>query len=183
MDTLVIGPGTPGDIDALARLYDDVNDHLAGKTDGPGWIKGVYPTREIAQDGVAQGTLFVARHGNRLAGTVVLNHRQEPGYEAARWLTDADSGALLVIHTLAVHPDYRKAGVGRRLMDFAEAYAVRRGMRALRLDVNEGNLPAIRLYERCGYLYTGAVDLGLGQYGLDRFRAYEKPLAPAAAPE
>nr|WP_321480069.1 hypothetical protein [uncultured Bacteroides sp.] len=36
------------------------------------------------------------------------------------------------------------------------------------------NYPAISLYEKYGFEYMGTVDLGLGQYGLDWFKVYEK---------
>lgn len=40
--------------------------------------------------------------------------------------------------------------------------------------VYENNLPAISLYEKCGFKYIDTVDLGLGNYGLDWFKLYEK---------
>lgn len=43
-------------------------------------------------------------------------------------------------------------------------------------DVYEGNIPAINLYEKCGFKYIDTVDLGLGNYGLNWFRLYEKLL-------
>ena len=49
-------------------------------------------------------------------------------------------------------------------------------LKALRLDVYEGNLPAIRLYESAGFRYAGTVSLGLEDIGLDWFRLYEKML-------
>jgi len=44
------------------------------------------------------------------------------------------------------------------------------------LDVYEGNIPAIKLYEKCGFKYMDTVDLGLGRYGLNWFRLYERML-------
>ncbi len=48
--------------------------------------------------------------------------------------------------------------------------------KSIRLDVYEGNIPAIRLYEKCGFEYVNTVDLGLGNYGLKWFKLYEKLL-------
>ena len=50
------------------------------------------------------------------------------------------------------------------------------GMKAVRLDVYENNLPAIRLYESCGFDYIDSVDLGYSQYGLDSYRLYQRLL-------
>ena len=41
-------------------------------------------------------------------------------------------------------------------------------------SIFENNLPAISLYEKCGFEYIDTVDLGLGNYGLNWFKLYEK---------
>lgn len=52
-------------------------------------------------------------------------------------------------------------------MDYSLELAQSSGIKSVRLDVYEKNLPAISLYEKCGFEYVDTVDLGLGQYGLD----------------
>lgn len=59
-------------------------------------------------------------------------------------------------------------------MKFAEEEAERCNMKSIRLDVYENNIPAIKLYEKMGYKYLDTIDLGLGYYGLDWFKIYEK---------
>ncbi len=59
------------------------------------------------------------------------------------------------------------------LLDFALQYAKSAGIKSIRLDVYEKNAPAIALYEKKGYTYVGTADLGLSEYGLERFRLYE----------
>lgn len=53
------------------------------------------------------------------------------------------------LYSLAVAPDFR--GLGRDLLEKAEASAAARGCHALRLEVREDNRRAINLYERSGY--------------------------------
>lgn len=75
-----------------------------------------------------------------------------------------------------VHPAFLKLGIGRELMNFAEVFGRQNNIKSIRLDVYEYNLPAIKLYESCGYTYIATVDLGLGEHGLDKFKLYEKLL-------
>lgn len=65
-------------------------------------------------------------------------------------------------------------GIGRALMDYSFELVQQSGVKSIRLDVYEKNLPAISLYEKCGFEYIDTVDLGLGNYGLDWFKLYEK---------
>lgn len=69
-----------------------------------------------------------------------------------------------------------KCGVGKALMEFADEYRVKSQVKSIMLDVYEGNIPAIKLYEKCSFKYIDTVDLGLGNYGLNWFRLYEKLL-------
>lgn len=163
------------DIDSVAELFDALHDHLAGGTNYPGWIKGVYPARQDAEAGVASGELHVATlpEDGRAVGAVLLCHRPEAEYAGAPWAFDTDYSDVLVIRTLAVHPGWMRHKVGRLMMDYAAGFARENGMRAIRLDAYEGNLPALRLYEQCGYRHIGKVDLGLAWRGLPAFNLYE----------
>ncbi|MBD3592425.1 GNAT family N-acetyltransferase [Bacteroides sp. GM023] len=170
----VIEPGTSSDINELENLYDELNDYLAATTNYPGWIKGIYPIREDAVAGVSENSLFVARCDGRIAGSVILNHQPEEAYANIKWKIDIDYSHILVVRTFVVHPSFLQMGVGRALMDYSLELAQRLGMSSVRLDVYEKNLPAISLYEKCGFEFIDTVDLGLGKYGLDWFKLYEK---------
>lgn len=168
--------GVAQDIEELEQLYDALNDYLQDTINYPGWKKGIYPTRAEAENGIQEQNLFVLRYGDAIAGSVIVNNHSEAGYADASWRVECKEDEAMVIHTLAVHPQYMQKGVAALLMEHACRYAQIRGMRALRLDVYEKNSPAIHLYQSCGYQYIGKADLGLGQYGLDTFLLYELPL-------
>jgi ribosomal protein S18 acetylase RimI-like enzyme len=58
---------------------------------------------------------------------------------------------LLNIHDLAVLPDYRSQGVGRRLLEQVEQKGRALGCCKLTLEVREDNHPAQHLYQRVGF--------------------------------
>ncbi|NMM62548.1 GNAT family N-acetyltransferase [Clostridium sp. P21] len=168
--------GKTNDIDELEQLYNDLNDYLAKGVNYPGWIKGVYPVRQNAIDGVKQGNLYTAKHNGKIIGSIILSHEPETAYYKAKWEFESDYSDIFVVHTFVVHPDFLKCGVGKSLMDFSIEHSIKAQIKSIRLDVYEGNIPAIRLYEKCGFKYIDTVDLGLGSYGLNWFRLYEKLL-------
>ncbi|HEY8424901.1 MAG TPA: ribosomal protein S18-alanine N-acetyltransferase [Limnochordales bacterium] len=67
------------------------------------------------------------------------------------WLV-ADEGHIT---NVAVHPDYRGRGVGRRLMEAITDLARRKGMRRMTLEVRKSNIRAQRLYESLGFRSAG----------------------------
>lgn len=168
--------GKESDIDELEQLYNDLNDHLAKGVNYPGWIKGIYPVRQNAIDGVKHGNLHVAKHNGRILGSVILSHEPEPAYYKAKWEFESDYSDVYVVYTFVVHPEFLKCGIGKALMDFSIEHSIKSKAKSIRLDVYEGNIPAIRLYEKCGFKYIDTVDLGLETYGLKWFRLYEKLL-------
>jgi ribosomal protein S18 acetylase RimI-like enzyme len=170
-----VRPATQDDVPALGRLYDELNDYMAAHTNYPGWKKGIYPTIEHAAEDVAEGANFIAWSDNSVAGSIVLNHKSDQPQEY-QWLIKADENEVFFVHRLAVHPQYQRHGIGRILLSFADEYARQTGMKAIRLDVTEGNSAAINMYEACGYKYIDTVDLGLEHFGLPWFRLYEKPI-------
>lgn len=168
--------GTEKDIDSLEQLYDNLNDYLNISTNYPGWKKGVYPVRQDAVDGINEGCLFVATEDDEIIGSMILRHKPEPAYLTATWQAALDYSDVLVIYAFLVNPKKHKQGTGKKMLEFAAKYAQENKIKALRLDVYEKNIPAIRLYEKCGYQYIDTVSLGLEDYGLDWFRLYEKLL-------
>ena len=174
--TISVRIATENDIDAIGQLYDDLNDYLESHENYPRWKKGVYPIREDAEEAFGQGNLYVAIMDGQIAGTVVYSDEQEEAYRTVKWQVEYDV-PVITICKLAVHPDYFGYGVGKALLDYAVCVGEQRNVKAIRLDVYEENLPAIKLYEKCGFAYMGMVDLGLEElYGLKWYKVYEKVL-------
>lgn len=63
-----------------------------------------------------------------------------------------DEGQII---NVAVHPDARRRGVGRTLMEAAETYAKERGIVFLSLEVRESNIAARSLYSSLGWEEQG----------------------------
>ncbi len=64
----------------------------------------------------------------------------------------ADEGEIL---TVAVLPEMRRRGIGRRLLSGAMAELGMRGARRVFLDVDAENRAAVALYERAGFARVG----------------------------
>lgn len=62
------------------------------------------------------------------------------------------------ILALAVHPDHRKRGLGKFMMDEAAKIAVAKGFQKLALTVNVQNIGAINFYLRLGWIKVVGTD-------------------------
>ncbi len=57
--------------------------------------------------------------------------------------------------TLAVHPGFRKQGIGKRLFAFALEFSEARGVNYFALEVRESNNAALEFYKRFGFRVAG----------------------------
>lgn len=75
---------------------------------------------------------------------------------------------------LAVSPQRRRTGTGRRLLDWLEKSAITAGIHRIRLEVRTSNAPARAFYYRLGYRCLGQVS---GYYdGREAASIYAKSL-------
>lgn len=59
------------------------------------------------------------------------------------------------VATLATHPDFRRRGVGTKLLSHALRYMMGEGARSSFLEVRESNISAQELYRKFGYEASG----------------------------
>jgi ribosomal protein S18 acetylase RimI-like enzyme len=132
-----------------------------------------YPNKEVFSRDIDRAELWVAEIDSAIAGVAAITTEQEPEYAQADW----DASALaIVVHRLAVDPDYRSAGVGTALMLHAEVVARQRGIAFVRVDTNTENPATQRLIPKLGYRAAGEITLAF-RPGL-RFVCFEKRVDP-----
>lgn len=149
-----VRPARVGDIDALLRLEEAA-------------FPGDRLTRREFRDAIRSGatvTLAAAAplgDGEAIAGYVFLQTRR--------------GSAVARITSLAVDESAGRRGLGRLLVETAEAEALRRGCSRIRLEVRADNERAARLYQAAGYRHVGREE----EYYEDGCAAerYEKPLS------
>jgi ribosomal-protein-alanine N-acetyltransferase len=125
----VIEPATPADLDAIAEI-----ERHSFPTPWPRETFEAELHREIAR-------LIVARAPRPGGGP-------GPVIGFCNYWLIADE---LHVHSIATHPDHRRAGTGGRLLAHALAEGRARGCVRATLEVRRGNAPAIALYQRAGF--------------------------------
>jgi ribosomal protein S18 acetylase RimI-like enzyme len=130
-----------------------------------------YPNAAVFDRDIALGQLWVAEIDGSLAAVAAVMTDQEPEYAQVGW--DIEESAV-VVHRLAVNPQFRGAGLAAALMKKAEEVALQREISVLRVDTNTQNEATQRLFPKLGYGLAGEISLGF-RPGL-RFLCYEKRL-------
>jgi GNAT superfamily N-acetyltransferase len=113
-------------------------------------IKGEGPTPWAKRFDVSNWGLIGAHAGTRIGGAVIAFNT--PGVNMLEGRSD-----LAVLWDLRVAPEWRRQGVGARLFVAAEAWSRQRGCRQLKVETQNVNLGACRLYSGQGCV-LGAID-------------------------
>ena len=96
-------------------------------------------------------TQYLQELDNDLAQYLLLfNGAEIVGY-VGYWLVLDECSIIMV----AVHPEWQGFGFGRKLMQKALADAAHSGATFSTLEVRDGNLPALKLYQSLGYKIVG----------------------------
>jgi ribosomal protein S18 acetylase RimI-like enzyme len=129
-----IRAATADDVPAIADVADQAYGHyIARMGKPPGPMLDDYAAR------VLEGVVWVVEEGTAIAGIIVL-------------LPATD---YLLLDNIAVSPARQGLGLGRRLLAFAEAEALRRGYPEIRLYTHQTMVESQRLYASIGYEETG----------------------------
>ena len=87
---------------------------------------------------------FVAEIDSVIAGTIMA------GYDGHRgWL-----------YTVAVNPQYRRRGIGTKLVQHAEKALTAMGCLKINLQVRANNAEVVEFYQKLGYLTDGNISMG-----------------------
>jgi ribosomal protein S18 acetylase RimI-like enzyme len=122
------------DVPVIEQIVEDAYRHYITRMgQPPGPMLDDYPAR------VSQGAVWVIEAGTAIAGIIVLFPRPDH----------------LLLDNIAVDPAHQGSGLGRRLLAFAEAEALRRGYTEIRLYTHVTMIENQRLYTAIGYEETG----------------------------
>ena len=154
---MTIRRAVTNDIDTVSDIYARIHTAEENGEAVIGWQRGVYPERETALAALMRDDLFVMEDGGRLVGAGVINQIQVDVYSQGSWKHPAKPSEVMVLHTLVIDPEMQGKGYGTRFVRFYEDYALAQGCPYLRIDTNERNAAARRLYQRLGYAEIGVV--------------------------
>ena len=157
----------------VRAFYHSLIDALEGSPYHPMWQKDIYPAPAELQSALDEQSLYFGRTGDRIAAAMVLNQKCNDAYRAVSWQTDIRQEDCMVIHMLGVHSDFAGKGYAKEMVRYAIDFARSAGLKAVRLDVLKGNIPAERLYENLGFVYADTVPMFYEDTGRTEFKLYE----------
>ena len=151
---------TSADLGAIVTIYDRLHTEQENQNNSSistGWKRGVYPTKTSAESAIGIGDMFVEEDSGIIVASARINRIQLDEYLLVNWKYSVSDDRIMVLHTFAVSPDFKRIGYGAGFVNFYERYAIENGCRYLRIDTWEKNHVARSLYKKLGYDEVGIV--------------------------
>jgi ribosomal protein S18 acetylase RimI-like enzyme len=144
-----ISPVTGEDLDDLIVVRDDATKWLHSlETDQ--WQQP-WPTPEGESErfrkSIEEGKTWIVRDRSDAIATFAIDESADP----LLWTEAEQAERALYIHRFIVHRDYSGIGLGAKLMDLIEAWAIHDDYRLLRVDVWTTNIRLHDYYRRIGF--------------------------------
>jgi ribosomal protein S18 acetylase RimI-like enzyme len=127
----MLRPATEADVPRLTELVRSAYEHYVERIGGP-----PRPMTDDYAEVVRDAQVTVDERGGEIVGLLVLRE-------------DAEG---FLVDNVAVDPPHRGTGVGRELLELAEAEALRAGYDSIYLYTHEKMTENLALYSRIGYV-------------------------------
>ena len=170
---LEIRPANQKEYPAVRVFYHDLIDAMENAEFSPGWKKDVYPAPEFLFESIRNGELYIGAIDETIVSCMVLNHKCNEGYRKIKWSVEAEDSEVFVIHALGVTPKFGKRGFAKDMVQKAFDVARQHDIHVLRLDVLQGNTPAVKAYSKMGFQHMGTVQMFYDDTGWTNFEMFE----------
>lgn len=169
----VIRLAASNEFNKVRQFYHSLTEKMQYSKYSPGWKKDIYPEPEFLRKSINKKEFYVGELDGDLAAVMVINHDSNEGYQKVQWPTAAEKQEIYVVHALGVHPDFSGKGLAKAMIKKVFSLGRSSGIKVVRLDVLEGNIPAEKLYVGIGFQYIDTIQMYYEDTGWTNYQLYE----------
>ena len=138
----------------IETFTDTFADHNTPE-DLQGYLDKAYDPEKLREElSTAGSTFYFLYDGAELAGYMKINVEEA--------LTEDMAADSLEVERIYIHPDFKRRGLGKYLIDKAIESARAQAKELIWLGVWEHNVNAIAFYEKMGFIHTGSHSFFMG---------------------
>ncbi len=140
-----------GDLEELKAVYRQIIGNM-NDNNIPIW-DDIYPC-EFFESDIRDGQMYVLTDKDEIISAFVLCN-SNAGAESVQW--NSNSERAIYLDRLGVNVKYGNRGIGTLMLEKAKNIARSKGFDRLRLFVVDINIPAVKLYEKNGFIRAAGI--------------------------
>ncbi|MGX8834069.1 GNAT family N-acetyltransferase [Amedibacillus sp. YH-ame6] len=169
----VIRQAIPSELNKVRKFYHSLIDEMQTSRYSPGWKKDIYPDFLLLKNSIENRELYIGELDDDIVSVMIINQEANEGYQTIQWTSNIESKEVYVIHALGVHPKQSGKGFAKAMIEEVLSIGKCNGIKAIRLDVLQGNIPAEKLYVSIGFKYIDMIEMYYEDTGWTNYKLYE----------
>ncbi|PEE40886.1 GNAT family N-acetyltransferase [Bacillus pseudomycoides] len=113
----------------------------------------------ITLERIKKALCLVAIQDNKIIGSI--SYYSPENNKGCNWY---NKGNVATIGQFGIHPSYQSMGIGRKLIELVEEFAIKEGIEELALDTAEGASHLIKYYSDKGYRFIEYINWEITNY-------------------
>lgn len=145
------------DIDQIMKIIKQAQEYF--KSNNIDQWQNNYPNRQTIKDDILKKYSYVLLKDEKVVATSAISFDGEKTYKNiynGMWLSYDE---YAVIHRLAVDSHYKGSGISSEIIKNIEKMCLDRGIKSIKVDTHEQNLPMQRLLQKNDFTYCGEIYL------------------------
>lgn len=137
------------DLDTIINIYNKAKEFMK-QTGNSGQWKNGYPTRELLEQDIKEGTCYICEEGEKILGVFCFFIGEEPTYQKiyeGEWINNKPYG---VIHRIAVGEQHKRVA----------SFCIQWGLKQhpnMKIDTHKNNIPMQKTILKNGFTYCGII--------------------------
>ncbi|MEO6948179.1 MAG: GNAT family N-acetyltransferase [Ginsengibacter sp.] len=129
---------------------------LRRKKEGSNQWQDGYPNLEVIESDIQKRAGFVLTERETIIGYTAIMINDEPEYAhiKGKWLSNDD---FVVFHRVAISDKYSGRGLGKKILQFIEEFAMKNHIYSIKADTNFDNIAMTKIFLYAGYEFCGEV--------------------------
>lgn len=165
------------DKEAVVNFYHQMIEDLHDVEFDPKWVKGVYPTTEQLKQSIDNQTQWiVVNAADEIMASLLADHNEHADFHDVPWSQELTPQDAWYLHLVGVSPRFQGRGVSVFMFDELFKAAQAEGLQAIRLDVLQNNIPAIKFYQKMGFVKLFEKEMFYEDDGFDDYLIMDRPL-------
>ena len=95
----MIRKAVKSDLDAVVNIYDEIHQAEEAGIISVGWIRGIYPVKETAEEALKRDDLFVIEKDGIVLGSGIINKVQMDIYNNVKWEHEVEDDKVCAAYT------------------------------------------------------------------------------------
>ena len=161
------------ELEEVVSFYQTVLDESIQNGGAAAYGRNKHFLADVLWNAMLEHELCVGELEHEIVAAMIVNHSFTE-YEKSEWQKNNHAKDVVVIHSLAVHPEHRRQGTAKMMIRYAIGMAMAEGKAKVQMDVLDTDTALKKTLDSIGFTYNSTLVVNREHAGCESYELYEK---------